>query len=126
MSESAPSRCPHCQHLLTLTRLECPECGTAVSGEFARCRFCQLSPERRQFLDVFIRCRGVIRQMEEEIGMSYPAVKARVDDLLAALYPGSEGADRAGSSVGSILEKISSGEMTADEGVESIRFLRKR
>jgi hypothetical protein len=84
MPEQAPTRCPQCGGPLHVAALHCAQCDLTMSGEFARCRFCDLPPEYLAFLEVFVRCRGVIRQMERELALSYPTVRARMADLLTA------------------------------------------
>lgn len=80
-----PHKCPVCDGKLTVTRVSCPTCGTTMEGEFTGCRFCELSPEESQFLLVFIKNRGSIKDVERELGMSYPTVRAALDGLIASL-----------------------------------------
>jgi len=122
VADHAPDRCPQCSGPLRITALYCPTCDLEITGEFARCRFCELPPEQLEFLTVFIRCRGVIKQMEKELGISYPTVRARVDDLLAALRL-DEGEEP--SSAQEVLERLQAGEISADEAVTLIGELRR-
>jgi hypothetical protein len=68
-----------------VTRLACSECGSSLEGRFEVCRFCQLSPEQQQFIEVFITSRGNIREMERILGISYPTVRGRLDSIIEAL-----------------------------------------
>jgi len=62
-----------------------------VRGRFVLCKFCRLEPEQLNFLETFLRCRGIIREVERELGLSYPTVRSRLDELLTALgYPAEE------------------------------------
>ena len=38
-----------------------------------------------RFLELFLRCRGNLRDVERTLGLSYPTVRARLDALLASL-----------------------------------------
>ena len=78
-------RCPVCSEKMVVTRLECPQCGTAIEGKFELCKFCYLSKEQRDFLELFIRTRGNIREMEKVLGLSYPTIRNKLDNLIAAL-----------------------------------------
>ncbi|MBE6585047.1 MAG: DUF2089 domain-containing protein [Ruminococcaceae bacterium] len=88
----APHQCPICGEKLTITEITCDACGTRMQGKFDGCRFCALSPEEAGFLLTFIRNRGSIKDVERELGVSYPTVRAALDNLIAALDR-DEGAD---------------------------------
>jgi hypothetical protein len=51
-------------------------------------RYASLPNEQLAFLDTFVRNRGIIKDVEAELGISYRTVVSRLDDLLRALgYP---------------------------------------
>ena len=81
----APHECAVCHGKLTITQVTCESCGTRMEGKFSGCRFCSLSPEDADFLLTFIRNRGSIKDVERELGISYPTVRAALDNLIAAL-----------------------------------------
>jgi len=82
--------CPICSSQLSVVRLECGSCGTRLEGSFSLGRFQSLSPEQLDFLEVFIRARGSFKDVERELGISYPTVRSRLDAVIRAL--GSRGA----------------------------------
>ena len=77
--------CPVCSDELTITRLHCRSCGTALEGEFGVGRFGRLDREQMHLLESFLRSRGNLKEMERELGISYPTVRGRVDALVRAL-----------------------------------------
>jgi hypothetical protein len=77
--------CPVCSEELTITRLHCRACGTALEGEFGVGRFGRLSREQLALLESFLRSRGNLKEMERELGISYPTVRGRIDALVRAL-----------------------------------------
>lgn len=77
--------CPVCANELTITRLHCRNCGTALEGEFGVGRFGRLDREQMRLLESFLRSRGNLKEMERELGISYPTVRGRVDALVRAL-----------------------------------------
>src|SRR5580765_1905973 len=77
--------CPVCASDLAVTRLHCGTCGTSLEGEFSVGRFGRLSREQMALLESFLRSRGNLREMERELGLSYPTVRSRVDGLVRAL-----------------------------------------
>lgn len=81
----APHKCCICGEKLIVTRLSCEHCGTTMEGRFTGCRFCSLSPEEELFLLTFIKNRGSIKDVERELGISYPTVRAALDNLIASL-----------------------------------------
>jgi hypothetical protein len=77
--------CPVCSDELTITRLHCRSCGSALEGEFGVGRFGRLDREQMNLLESFLRSRGNLKEMERELGISYPTVRGRVDALVRAL-----------------------------------------
>ncbi|HEY7030508.1 MAG TPA: DUF2089 domain-containing protein [Thermomicrobiales bacterium] len=90
--------CPVCAGELTVTRLQCPSCQTALEGRFRLGRYAGLTSEQLTFLDIFLKHRGIIKDVEAELGLSYRTVVGRLDDLLRALgFPtGDEAGPRPG------------------------------
>jgi hypothetical protein len=85
MAHDVISTCPVCQSELTITRLHCRSCGTALEGEFGVGRFGRLEREQLAFLESFLRSRGNLKEMERELGISYPTVRGRLESLLRAI-----------------------------------------
>lgn len=77
--------CPVCAGELTIARLHCRSCGTALEGEFGVGRFGRLDREQMALLESFLRSRGNLKEMERELGISYPTVRGRVDALIRSL-----------------------------------------
>jgi hypothetical protein len=77
--------CPVCSGELTIARLHCRECGTSLEGEFGVGRFGRLDRDGMALLESFLRSRGNLKEMERELGISYPTVRARVDALIRSL-----------------------------------------
>jgi hypothetical protein len=85
MPHDAIATCPICAGELAVTRLHCRSCGTSLEGDFNVGRFARLSREQFALLESFLRSKGNLKEMERELGISYPTVRARVDALLRAL-----------------------------------------
>ncbi len=101
--------CPVCTGELAVTRLHCAECGTTLEGRFGVGRFGRLDRDQLALLESFLRSRGNLRDMERELGISYPTVRNRVDALVRALgladgigagAPAGAGAPETGESAG--------------------------
>jgi hypothetical protein len=85
MARDVISTCPVCEGELLISRLHCRSCGTALEGEFGVGRFGRLNREQLALLESFLRARGNLKEMERELGISYPTVRGRVDALVRAL-----------------------------------------
>jgi hypothetical protein len=85
MKQPMPNKCPLCSGALEVTETTCTDCGVQMHGEFTLAPYRNLDAEQIRFLETFLRCRGVIRDMEAALGISYPTVRTRMDALLTAL-----------------------------------------
>jgi len=117
-------RCPACGGDLEVTRLQCPSCRTAVEGRFETCPFCLLTLEQRDFLETFIRARGNIKEVERELGISYPTVRNRLDQVIRALgYDVTETEEdrRLDAERREILARLNRGEIGPEEALRLLR-----
>lgn len=119
-----PARCPVCSQELEAVRLQCSACGTAVEGHFELCKYCRLDPEHLTFLEVFLKSRGNIKDVERELGISYPTVRNRLDAMLTALGYAPEPAasqDEPPRKKREVLEALESGKISPEEAVRQLR-----
>ncbi|MDQ4036235.1 MAG: DUF2089 domain-containing protein [Chloroflexota bacterium] len=135
--------CPVCSGELTIARLHCRSCGTALEGEFGVGRFGRLDHDQLSLLESFLRSRGNLKEMERELGISYPTVRGRVDALIrslglsdGAIEPDAEfGADFGGDveepvletdpadARREILERLARREISAEDAAAALREL---
>jgi len=129
MPHDVIATCPVCSNELAVTRLHCRSCGTTLEGEFSVGRFGRLTREQLALLESFLRSRGNLREMERELGISYPTVRSRVEALVRALGLGARfDADGAAGTTrltdrDEILEALARHEMTAEDAAIAIRSL---
>lgn len=122
MQHTVIGQCPVCGDTLEATVLYCHACDTEIHGHFSLGRFGQLSPDQLRFAETFIRCEGKITRVEQELGISYPTVRNRLNELIRAL--GFDAEEESGLSPierRAILERLSVGEISADEAVQLLR-----
>lgn len=79
------SKCPCCNSTLNITSLQCPDCGVELRNTFELSAFDCLDHEQMDFLLSFLKHRGSLKSLQEEIGISYPTAKRRLEELLIAL-----------------------------------------
>ncbi len=124
MEPTLVGRCPACGGALAVRRLQCPQCETAVEGRFAPSPYDALTPDQAAFLEVFLRSRGNLREVERTLALSYPAVRARLDALLEALGLGAAGEDASAPGAGerrAVLAALERGEIGAVEAAARLR-----
>ena len=80
-----PARDPIGGGPLVVTEIEAVESGVTIRGRFEVPRFARLSDDQAQYLETFLRCRGMLNSVERELGISYPTARARLDAVLRAL-----------------------------------------
>ena len=119
-------KCPSCGGELDITRLNCTSCETIVLGKYEPCPFCKLSPQTTEFLLTFVQCRGNVKEMERELGISYWTVRRRVDELIAELgveaRPDEE-VDTTSQEL-DILDQVSQGTIDATKAAEILAQLK--
>lgn len=116
--------CPICRSNLEVTRLHCRNCDTSLEGHFALGRLYHLNKEQLEFVETFIRCEGKITRVEQEMGMSYPAVRARLNDVIRALgyeVGETEKESMSEASRRQVLQDIAEGRISAEEAVDLLQ-----
>lgn len=114
-------QCPACGGALSVRRLQCPACETAVEGRFVLSRFDLLSGQQLSFLETFLRARGNIREVERLLGLSYPAVRARLDQVLKTLGLDAGEQDATSRARLELLEAVERGEVSVDKAIEALQ-----
>jgi hypothetical protein len=100
-------------------------------------------PEHLSFVETFLRCEGNLSRVGEELGISYPTVRNRLVAAIAALNLEVATAASPGAAPGStiveqpavasavdsaevrrsVLNRLSSGEINAEQAAEELRNL---
>jgi hypothetical protein len=134
MPHDVISTCPVCASELAVTRLHCRSCGTTLEGDFSVGRFGRLNRDQITLLESFLRSRGNLREMERELGISYPTVRSRVEALVRALGFGPRSdaeeidapvaeATAPARTRAEILKALAAHEISAEEAASAIRAL---
>lgn len=119
----ALGKCPVCGQNTEITAITCNECGTRIEGHFQLCRFCRLTDEQKSFIETFIKCRGNIKEVEKELGISYPTVRNRLEDAAAALgdrgsYSDEYAEDKTSKRRKEILYQLDNEQITVQEALD--------
>lgn len=121
-----PQTCPSCGSALAVTQLNCTSCGTGVVGKFELSPFFRLKPESLKFLEVFVRNRGNVKEMERETGESYWTIRRQLDEVITEMgfeQPPSE--DDISIKRQEILAQLSRAEIDVPEATRLLKQLNK-
>jgi len=114
-----PQTCPSCSSPLVVTQLNCTSCGTGVVGKFELSPFSRLSPERLHFLEIFVRNRGNVKEMERETGESYWAIRRQLDEVITEMgFEETPKEDDPSIRRQEILARLSRGEINVQEATK--------
>jgi hypothetical protein len=80
-----PTDCPSCGQKLAVKRLQCEKCATEVEGLYRLPALASLLPEEQQFILEFIKASGSLKEMAAILGVSYPTVRNRLDEIIEQL-----------------------------------------
>ena len=118
-----PHECPVCHGELSITRLVCRQCETAIEGRFESGPLARLSEEQIHFVEAFVRNEGKITRMEVEFGLSYPTIRSRLHEVIRALgyEPGKEStAALTEEERRKIVEDLDKGKITSAEAMKML------
>lgn len=122
MVNSVIGYCPICGEKVEVTRLHCLACDTTIEGHFGLGRLYLLTDEQLAFAETFIRCEGKINKVEEELGISYPTVRSRLNEIIRALgYSVHEDSAATSDQHRQILEQLAQGQISTDEALKLLR-----
>ena len=120
-----PSKCPGCSQAMGITRLHCPHCEVTVEGRFALGRLARLTPEQLNFVEVYLRCDGKIKRVEDELGVSYPTVRGWLNEIIVALgyeAPRTEVPEEVPTERRrQVLDDLAAGRISSSEAVDLLR-----
>jgi hypothetical protein len=118
-----PTQCPVCGEGLHVTRLGCEACQTAIEGKFDSGRLARLTRDQLAFVEVFLECRGKIKDVEERLGLSYPTVVARLEQVVESL--GAPTQTEPTTSLEEVLTSLAKKEISPSEAAKKIKQGRK-
>jgi hypothetical protein len=129
-----PRHCPACNTSLLVTRLTCPNCKTEVTGSFPPDLFSRLAPNDFDFLVLFVKSRGNVKEMERELGISYWTIRSRLNEIVlqlgieppATVSAAESAAGTAATRRLQILEQLNAGQLTVSEAAARLEELKPK
>jgi hypothetical protein len=116
-TKNIPKECPSCGGNLSIIELQCENCNTVIKGKYVIPKLIRLQEDEMEFLISFLSSRGNIKEIEKELKISYPTVKAKLDNLLMSLGIKNR-IETTTDFKKSILDSIEKGEMKVEEAVK--------
>ncbi|MFD2117880.1 DUF2089 domain-containing protein [Paenibacillus yanchengensis] len=113
------TQCPVCDHSLYAIKLQCGHCHTTIENKFELSKLAQLAPEQLEFIITFLVSRGNIKEVEKELGISYPTVRGKLNEIIIAL--GYEPQKKQVTDESKVISMLQSGNITADEALEMLK-----
>ena len=108
---------------LVVTEIQSKKKDITVRREFQLSKFDYLTKEQQYFIEVFIKNQGNIKQIEKELGISYPTVKKSLEEVTQALgYKVEDSKDDEKRL--EIFERIRRGELTIEEAEAQLKKLK--
>lgn len=113
------TKCPVCNSNLLVERLRCLKCGTVIENQFELSKLSYLNSHQLKFIEVFVECRGNIKDVEKELGISYPTVRAKLDEVITALGFNAQKKTLVNST--EVIDRLEKGEISAEEAINLLK-----
>ena len=104
---------------LIVTRLECPDSGIVIEGQFSLGWIGRLSREQLDFVEMMVKYRGNIQKLAAELDVAYNTARSRLDEIVAALGGTPENDGRVDRRA--ILDRLASKEISVEEAMRLMK-----
>ena len=104
---------------LIVTRLECPQSGIVIEGQFSLGWIGRLSREQLDFVELLVKNRGNIQKLAQDLEIAYNTARSRLDEIVTALGGAPEGDGRADRLL--ILNRLSAKEISVEEAMQMLK-----
>ena len=117
-----PTVCPVCDDRLEVTRLHCRNCDTKIEGYFETGRMGRLTPDQVNFVETFVKCEGKLIRMEQELGLSYPTLRSRLNEVITQMgfEVGPAAPEISEAERHQILDDLANGEISSEEAMRML------
>lgn len=105
---------------MKVTKLHCTNCHTTIENQFELSKFVALTQEQLHFVEVFITCRGNIKEVEKELGISYPTVRGKLTDIISALGYEPEKKE-ASTDKSKVIQMLENGEISSEDAIKLLK-----
>lgn len=103
---------------MTVTQMTCEHCRAAITAQFPMSRLGSLPVEHQRFIEMFVLSGGNLKEIAEQVGVSYPTIRSRLDKVIEALRT-QIGKTR--QVKGNVLDAVSPAKGSAEEAARLIK-----
>jgi len=111
------SICPVCGEPMSVRVTACNSCESELHGNFHLPPLARLPRELQRVVELFMQCRGSIKELEKQLGISYPTVCRKLDTINTLLDAMTE----TETWQARVLRRLDTGEISAKEAVEQLK-----
>ncbi len=122
MAKKILQECPLCGNTLRLKVLQCPSCAIRIEGNFdpPHSRIFHLSYKDLDFIELFVKLRGNIKEVEKALRVSYPTVRGMLDSVIRKMgYPVKGKVDKKRRI--EIIDQLEKGTITAEKAARLLQ-----
>jgi hypothetical protein len=112
------NECPYCGTPMTVTQMSCGGCGVSITADFPMSRIAGLPVEHQRFIEMFLLAGGNLKEIAEQVGVSYPTIRSRLDKVIEALRGEIAKTQRVR---GNLLDAIEPGKTSAESAARLIK-----
>jgi hypothetical protein len=112
------NECPYCGTAMAVTQMSCEPCGISISAAFPMSRLANLPVEHQRFIEMFVLAGGNLKEIAEQVGVSYPTIRSRLDKLIELLRAEIAKTQRVR---GNLLDAVEPGKTNAENAAKIIK-----
>jgi len=116
------NECPYCGGVMAVTRMSCAHCHVGIDAVFPMSRLGTLPVEHQRFIEMFVLAGGNLKEIAEQVGVSYPTIRSRLDKVIEQLRAEIGKTQRVRGNVLDAVAPATSGKASPDE--EAARLIK--
>src|SRR3954470_18353519 len=110
--------CPYCGGSMVVSRMSCGHCSISVDATFPMSRLSTLPVEHQKFIEMFVLAGGNLKEIAEQVGVSYPTIRSRLDKVIEVLRGEIAKTRRV---QGNVLDAVEPGKTNAEAAAKLIK-----
>jgi hypothetical protein len=112
------NECPYCGTVMAVTQMACESCHVSIAAAFPMSRLAGLPVEHQRFIEMFVLASGNLKEIAEQVGVSYPTIRSRLDKVIELLRAEIAKTQRVR---GSVLDAVQPGKTNAEDAARMIK-----
>jgi hypothetical protein len=103
---------------MAVTQMTCGACQVTIAAAFPMSRLAGLPVEHQRFIEMFVLAGGNLKEIAEQVGVSYPTIRSRLDKVIEALRGEIGKTQRVR---GNVLDAVEPGKTSAEAAARLIK-----